>query len=62
VALLARGLTNRAIADELVISAHTVQRHVENILGKPGFTSRTQIAAWAVSQGLAQPTSGLQTA
>jgi ATP/maltotriose-dependent transcriptional regulator MalT len=62
VALVARGLTNREIADELVISAHTAQRHVENILGKLGFSSRTQIAAWAVSQGLAEPASDRQPA
>jgi DNA-binding CsgD family transcriptional regulator len=50
--LLARGLTNRRIADELVISIHTAERHVENILGKLGFSSRTQVAAWAIGQGL----------
>ena len=52
-ALLARGLSNRRIADELVISLHTAQRHVENILGKLAFSSRTQVAAWAIGQGLA---------
>jgi predicted ATPase/DNA-binding CsgD family transcriptional regulator len=51
--LLARGLTNREIGDELVISAHTAQRHVENILSKLGLGSRTQVAVWAVGQGLA---------
>jgi DNA-binding NarL/FixJ family response regulator len=50
--LLARGLGNPQIAHELVISVHTASRHVENILGKLGFGSRTQIAAWAVGQGL----------
>ncbi|MFI6321021.1 ATP-binding protein [Nonomuraea sp. NPDC050556] len=45
-ALLTRGLTNRAIAAELVISEATVARHVANILTKLGFTSRTQVAAW----------------
>lgn len=44
--LIARGLTNRAIAARLVISQRTVQGHVENILAKLGFTSRTQVAAW----------------
>jgi DNA-binding NarL/FixJ family response regulator len=57
VVLLARGMSNRQIADELVISPHTVQRHVENILGKLGFSSRTQIAGWAVSRGLVHPVS-----
>jgi predicted ATPase/DNA-binding CsgD family transcriptional regulator len=51
--LLARGLSNRQIADELVISLHTAQRHVENILSKLALRSRTQVAAWAIAQGLA---------
>jgi predicted ATPase/DNA-binding CsgD family transcriptional regulator len=49
-ALIARGLSNKGIADELVISPATVARHVTNILSKLGFTSRAQIAAWAVNQ------------
>ena len=52
VVLLARGLSNPQIADELVISPRTAQRHVENILGKLGFGSRAQVAAWGVSTGL----------
>jgi predicted ATPase/DNA-binding CsgD family transcriptional regulator len=48
-ALIARGMTNRAIADELFISPATVARHVANILAKLGFESRTQIAAWMAS-------------
>jgi predicted ATPase/DNA-binding CsgD family transcriptional regulator len=47
-ALIARGLSNKGIADELVISPATVARHVTNILTKLGFGSRAQIAAWAV--------------
>ncbi|WP_067490160.1 LuxR C-terminal-related transcriptional regulator [Actinomadura hibisca] len=46
--LVARGLSNRGIADELVISPATVARHVTNILTKLGFASRAQVAAWAV--------------
>ncbi|HEX6472968.1 MAG TPA: LuxR C-terminal-related transcriptional regulator [Streptosporangiaceae bacterium] len=49
-ALIARGLSNKGIADELVISPATVARHVTNILTKLGFGSRAQIAAWAVRQ------------
>jgi predicted ATPase/DNA-binding CsgD family transcriptional regulator len=49
-ALIARGLSNKGIADELVISPATVARHVTNILTKLGFASRAQIAAWAVSR------------
>jgi predicted ATPase/DNA-binding CsgD family transcriptional regulator len=47
VMLIARGLSNRQIADELVISPATAARHVANILAKLGFSSRTQIASWA---------------
>ncbi len=47
VVLIARGLSNRQIADELVISPATAARHVANILAKLGFTSRTQVASWA---------------
>jgi predicted ATPase/DNA-binding CsgD family transcriptional regulator/Tfp pilus assembly protein PilF len=47
VLLIAQGLSNREIADELVISPATAARHVANILGKLGFTSRTQVASWA---------------
>ncbi|WBB60488.1 LuxR C-terminal-related transcriptional regulator [Streptomyces sp. WMMC500] len=42
-ALVARGLTNREIAGQLVISKRTVDAHVEHILAKFGFTSRSQI-------------------
>src|SRR5579859_806781 len=47
VVLIARGLSNRQIAVELVISPATAARHVANILAKLGFTSRTQVASWA---------------
>ncbi|TMR25475.1 tetratricopeptide repeat protein [Nonomuraea turkmeniaca] len=45
--LLTRGLSNRAIAEELVISPATVARHIANIMEKLGYTSRAQIAVWA---------------
>lgn len=48
--LVADGLTNKAIAGKLVISQRTAQGHVEHILSKLGFTSRSQIAAWVVEQ------------
>jgi predicted ATPase/DNA-binding CsgD family transcriptional regulator/Tfp pilus assembly protein PilF len=50
VLLLARGLSNRQIADELVISPATAARHVANILAKLGFSSRAQVASWAARQ------------
>lgn len=45
--LIAEGLSNRAIADRLVISPRTVDGHVERILAKLAFSSRTQVAIWA---------------
>jgi predicted ATPase/DNA-binding CsgD family transcriptional regulator len=53
--LIAQGLSNRAIAAELVISSATVARHVANILAKLGFSSRTQVAAWVVERGAHRP-------
>jgi predicted ATPase/DNA-binding CsgD family transcriptional regulator len=45
--LVAMGLTNREIADRLVIAKRTADSHIEHILAKLGFTSRAQIAVWA---------------
>jgi serine/threonine-protein kinase PknK len=44
--LIYKGLSNKAIADTLVISRRTAETHVEHILTKLGFTSRAQVAAW----------------
>jgi DNA-binding CsgD family transcriptional regulator len=44
--LVAKGLTNKEIADRLVISERTAEGHVQRILDKLGFRSRAQIAAW----------------
>lgn len=51
--LVAEGLTNREIADKLVISRRTADSHVEHILTKLGFRSRTQVAAWLSQTGSA---------
>jgi non-specific serine/threonine protein kinase len=51
-ALVARGLTNRDIAARLVLSVRTVEVHVDHILTKLGFHTRTQLAAWAYEEGL----------
>lgn len=51
-ALIAQGKTSRALAAALTVSERTVEGHVANILSKLGFSARTQIAAWAVEQGL----------
>jgi len=49
---VARGLSNRAIADELGITERTARTHVSNILGKLGLASRTQAALYAVEHGM----------
>jgi pimeloyl-ACP methyl ester carboxylesterase/DNA-binding CsgD family transcriptional regulator len=51
--LIAAGRSNQQIADELVISLNTVQRHVGNILTKTGLMNRTEAAAYALRKGLA---------
>ena len=51
-ALAARGLTNRDIAAQLFLSVRTVEVHVDHILTKLGFHSRTQLAAWTLEVGL----------
>jgi predicted ATPase/DNA-binding NarL/FixJ family response regulator len=50
-ALAARGLSNRAIATELYIAQATVARHIANIFGKLGITSRAQLGAWMAVNG-----------
>jgi DNA-binding NarL/FixJ family response regulator len=54
--LLAEGLTNREIAERLVVSEHTVHRHVTNILRKLDLSSRTAAAIYAVRSGLVEST------
>jgi non-specific serine/threonine protein kinase len=51
-ALIARGLTNRQIAGELVIAEGTVANHVKSILARLGLDTRLQIAAWTIERGL----------
>ena len=48
--LVGRGLSNRDLGAELGISERTAQGHVQNILRKLGFTSRTQVAAWVADR------------
>ena len=50
--LVATGMTNRAIAAELVISEKTVARHVANIFRKLGLSSRAAATAYAYEHGL----------
>jgi DNA-binding NarL/FixJ family response regulator len=53
--LVAKGLANKAIADELGITERTARTHVSNILGKLGLASRTQAALYARDHGLGDP-------
>jgi DNA-binding NarL/FixJ family response regulator len=59
--LLTQGLSNREIAVTLVISQRTAESHVENILAKLGFTSRSQAAAWVAAQQNSRPQFGEST-
>ncbi|HMM43487.1 MAG TPA: LuxR C-terminal-related transcriptional regulator, partial [Thermomicrobiales bacterium] len=56
---VARGLTNREIADALFIGQRTVETHVTNILAKLAFTTRSQIAVWA-SRGMRDEANGMR--
>ena len=51
-ALVAEGLSNKAIADELGISDQTVKFHISSIAGKLGASSRTEAVRLAVRRGL----------
>ena len=52
--LIARGLTDREIASQLVMSERTASTHVSHILTRLNFRSRAQVAAWATEQGLVE--------
>jgi non-specific serine/threonine protein kinase len=54
-ALLGRGLTNRQIAAELVLTEGTANSYVKRVLRRLGLHSRAQVAAWAVQHGLHTP-------
>jgi DNA-binding NarL/FixJ family response regulator len=51
--LVARGLSNREIGEELVISEHTAANHIRSILRKTGCANRTEAATYAHRHGLA---------
>src|SRR5262249_16781056 len=53
--LVGGGLTNRQIANKLVIAEATAERHLANIREKLGFTGRAQIAAWVAETHLVPP-------
>jgi NarL family two-component system response regulator LiaR len=54
-ALVARGLSNKAIAAEMSISENTVKYYMKNILQKLGAQNRTEAAAYALQSGLVPP-------
>ena len=49
--LLAQGLTNKDIAQTLIVSVRTVEAHLRNLFAKLGVRSRTEAALWAVRHG-----------
>jgi DNA-binding NarL/FixJ family response regulator len=55
VKLVAEGQTNRQIAETLVISEKTVERHRANVLAKLGMRDRVELTRYAIRQGLVEP-------
>jgi DNA-binding NarL/FixJ family response regulator len=55
VALIATGMSNRQLAEKLVISESTAEVHVKHILSKLELKSRVQVAGWAADHGLRRP-------
>ena len=49
--LLAQGMTNKDIAQTLILSVRTVEAHLRSIFGKLGVRSRTEAALWATEHG-----------
>jgi DNA-binding CsgD family transcriptional regulator len=55
--LVARGLTNRQVAEQLLVTPRTIETHLEHIFVKLGVQSRTELVAWAVRQDVVAPAS-----
>jgi DNA-binding NarL/FixJ family response regulator len=58
--LVARGLSNREVAEQLVIAEKTVKNHVQRVLEKLGMRSRSQVAAHAVGLAVDGPQAGIE--
>jgi pimeloyl-ACP methyl ester carboxylesterase/DNA-binding CsgD family transcriptional regulator len=54
-ALVARGLSNREIAEQLVLSPRTIERHLENLYRKTGARNRAEATAYAFRAGITEP-------
>jgi DNA-binding NarL/FixJ family response regulator len=53
VQLVAKGLANKDIAQQMSLSQRTVESHVSNMLGKTGLNNRTELARWAIESRMA---------
>jgi DNA-binding NarL/FixJ family response regulator len=60
--MVARGLPNRAVAEELFLSDQTVKRHLRKVYRKLGVANRTEAARTAYRLGLHAATDGMRTA
>ncbi|MFS8774795.1 response regulator transcription factor [Synechococcus sp. W65.1] len=49
---VARGMSNREIAEVMRVSQRTIESHVSNMLAKTGLHNRTELARWAIESGL----------
>jgi DNA-binding NarL/FixJ family response regulator len=50
IGMVAKGMANREIAENLSVSQRTIESHVSNMLGKTGLHNRTELARWAIEQ------------
>jgi DNA-binding NarL/FixJ family response regulator len=50
---VAKGLSNKDIADQLNVSQRTIESHVSNMLNKTNLHNRTELARWAIESSMA---------
>lgn len=53
VQFVARGMSNKEIAEQMKVSQRTIESHVSNMLGKTGLHNRTELARWAIESNMA---------